>query len=880
MTIQKAQAGSYARRCVRSLAVVSDVFSTRNLVHVFFASLMVLWVVTSSEAADLLKTIPVGSKPGQVVVNPSAHLAYIVNQSGNRVSVIDTQLLKVRATLTVGSSPMGIAANPATNKVYVANSGSGTITPISGVSVLAPWTVGGTPSALVIDAIRNQVYVMDTSRNQILILNATTGAILTSIPTLLQPTAMTINIATHAVFVACSGASGSVVVIDGVHRTVITTISVAQGSTSISVDPATNIVIVESPSTNTHTAINAGSGYSAQTETLDGPLGSAYGGDSEFFVTESTSTIIAFADASTGLFTLGNAYVTNLLGGGGLTANPSSNQMVVLYPATDVAYLIDLNNPLFTQNYHELTAGLYVTGAAFDPLGNKLFVTNSSDNTVSAFDITPRELVDAWENAYGAVGYNFIDANPATGNMYVLRLGNVYAVNEAAAGVGDNGTSQNSAGVTTIPLSSVYSQGIAVNVASNKIYAADGPGGLYLIDGVTNAATLVSGLPVNTQIRAVAMDYATNQMIAWDYYTGNVLILDGATAALLNTVPTNGSGGALQVDSAHNLAYVGGYQVVYVVDLGAGSIVTTIPVPAQVMALALDSVRSRLYAIDNGDHLLVINTSTNTVVTTFTLPYVGVAVAVNPLSGNYYACTFYDVYEYSYSSNTLVQDFSNTAYPAITEAVSLLANPLTDQVYVGTDSGTLSSILAVIDERSSMVSGVADLFDTATHALALDLGTGVIGGAGYTYTQLFFPSSSVNGSDVPITVTGTGVVDAYTIATTPIFRTRNPQPIFTVTATASSSTKSSALVPPIAFYQVDGWQGTWRATSMKLQTGTQTSKANIKLPVAVTKGLHILYVYASDADVATIQAGLPSGNSVANSPVISPVGAIVFTVEQ
>jgi hypothetical protein len=60
----------------------------------------------------------------------------------------------------------------------------------------------------------------------------------------------------------------------------------------------------------------------------------------------------------------------------------------------------------------------------------------------------------------------------------------------------------------------------------------------------------------------------------------------------------------------------------------------------------------------------------------------------------------------------------------------------------------------------------------------------------------------------------------------------------------------------------------------------QTSTATIKLPAAITTGLHTLYVYASDADVSTIQAGLPTGNSVANSPVISPVGAIAFTVEQ
>ena len=848
--------------------------------------LVLLLLVIPLSAADLLRTITVGTNPGQIVVNPSSHLAYVVNQGSNSVSVIDTQLLKVKATLTVGSAPIGIAVNPAAGLVFVANSGSGTITSIGGTAVKSTWTVGGTPTALVVDSVRNQLYVMDTSRNQVEILNTSTGAILTTIPTTLQPVAMTINIATHAVFIACTGASGSVVVIDGVHNTVITTVAVEQGSTSISVDPATNLVVVESPSTDIHTVINAGSGYTVTTQNLGGngnvagPFGSAYG-DSLFFSTWSQSTQIAFAAGTSGLFTLGNSYVTSLLGGEGLTINPSSNQMIVLYPAADTAYLIDLLNPLFTQNYHDLTFPANVSGAAFDPLGNKLFIS-AANHTVSAFDISPRELVDAYigDHSGNGVSYNYIDSNPSTGNMYTLRLDTVYAVNEAAAAAGDDGTGQNGAGVTAIPLSSAYSSGLAVNVASNKVFAGDGAAGLYLIDGATNTASLITGFPPNTQVRTLAMDYATNQMIAWDYYSGNTLILDGATGALLKTVPTAQGDGVLQVDSSRNLAYVGGISSLYVINPATGSIVATIPLTNEVMAMALNAPKSRLYLVDNGSHLIVFNTSTNAIVTTITLPSSAVAIAVNPVSGNYYACSFFDVYEYSFATNKLIKDFSSTSYPNISEATSLLANPFTDQMYVGTDAGTLSSILAVIDERSSTVSGVADLYDVATHALALDLASGTLGGTGYSYTQLFFPSSSLNSSDVPISVTGTGVADSLTIATTPLFRTKNTQPSFTVTATESFGLSNTSLVPTHAFYQVDGYQGAWKPAALKVKAGTHSSTATIKLPAAVTTGLHVLYVYASDADVASIQAGASAANSVANSPVISPVGAVVFTVEQ
>lgn len=859
----------------------------RKLSNLIFSMALVLAFTIRLYAASTtaIKTIPVGTNPGQIVVNPIAHTAYVVNQGSNNVSLLDTQQLKVKKLITVGASPIGIAANPAANKVYVANSGSGSITPISGTSALTPWTVGGTPSAVVVDSVLNQLYVMDTSLNQIDILNAGTGVAIATIPTSLPPKAMTVNIATHAVFVACSGASsGSVVVIDGVHHTVITSVNVAKGSTSISVDPVTNIVIVESPSTNTHTAINAASGYSVQTQTISEPWGSAYGAGL-FLVSEYGSTGVGFTGGNTGTFTIGNFYDTTLLGSAGLTVNPASNQFVVLYPAGDAAYLIDLTNPIITQPYHELTAGFNVAGAAFDPLAGRLFITNSIDNTVSAFSVSESsasQLINAYEGPYGgnSINYNFIDSNPATGMMYTLRLGNLFAINEAAAAAGADGTSQNSTGVTTIPLASPYSATVAVNAATNKIYVGDYQN-TYVVDGATNVASSLS-LPANTQIRTFAVNNGTNQIVGWDYYTGNVLILDGTTNAVVKTIST-GTGsavGPIQIDAAKDLLYLGGLQAVYVINPATGTLVTTLPIPGQAMSVALNAPKNLLYVLDNFDKLTVISTSTNTVVTTISLSGTPYAVAVNPLSGNYYVAMGFDVYEYSGTTNKLVKHFSYTSYPEITEAVSLAVNPLTDLIYVGTGSGTLSSVLAVIDERTQTVSAIPDLYDPATYALSLDLASGVLGGTGSSYTNLFFPSSSLGGADVPILVTGTGVVDSYTIASSPIFRTKNTLPSFKISATSNFASTATSLVPAKALYQVDGWQGTWKTATLKLQSGTLTSSGTIKISSALTTGRHILYVYADVGDVATIQAGLPAGNSVANSPVISPVAAVVFTVEK
>ena len=55
-------------------------------------------------------TIPVGSKPIGVGVDPSTHTVYVANESDSTVSVIDGTTNTVTATVAVGSNPSGWAS--------------------------------------------------------------------------------------------------------------------------------------------------------------------------------------------------------------------------------------------------------------------------------------------------------------------------------------------------------------------------------------------------------------------------------------------------------------------------------------------------------------------------------------------------------------------------------------------------------------------------------------------------------------------------------------------------------------------------------------------------------------------------------------------------
>ena len=863
-----------------------------------FRSLFFVWLAALAlpgSATSLLETVPVGKFPGPIVVNPAGHLVYVVNESSNSVSVLDSEKLVVKKTIAVGKAPVAIAANPVANMVYVANSGSGTISAIVGTGTAVTWTVGGKPTVLVVDSVLGKVFVGDQARDQVEILDSTKGTLLATIPTSLPPSAMALNIALHQVWVACAGASGSVVVIDGTANTVVTTVSgasIPNGINSISVDPVTNVAVVASPTAAGVlgvAAIAGASGYSVTDEGNnddDAPYATAYDPGGLFFVSNNNAADVAYGSGD-GLFFSGDSYFTNSLFMTSLAVNPTTNQMATLVPSSNTAFLIDLTNPIFTIYLHVLTTGLNPTQMAFDPATSRFFVANSGDNTVSVFDISPRFVVPAYEGSYSgnSIGYNYVDINPATGNVYTLRLGNLFAINEKKAAAGYLiGDSENSAGVTTIPLGSVYSSAIAVNPASNKIYVGDGTGLFYSVNGATNKATALSVLPSSASVRSLAVNSAGNQIVAWDYSSGDVFVLDSAKDALLKTIVPGRSFSQAYVltDPGKDLAYLAG-GTFYVMDPTAGTVVTSIPLSGTATGAAINPGASRCYVIVTGGILYVINTSTNAIATTLTLPATATSIAVNPVTGNYYVgfddtSNVTHVQVYSGTSNTLIADLLSSTYPEIGNAADIRANPLTNTVYVGGDSGQASAGIAAIDGQTNVVSAVTpNPYDAAAHALKVDLGTSTLAGAGYSYTSLWLPTSDLTGTEsVPISVAIQGVKDASTIATAPLFRTTNTKPSFKITATSNFSANAAPLAPTHGFYQVDGWQGTWTPVALTAKAGSATAQAKINLPVALTTGQHILYSYTSTGDVATVQ----SGNTGANSAVISPIGFVVFTVEK
>ena len=92
-------------------------------------------------------TIPVGSYPIGVAVDPATRTAYVTNGqvSDNTVSVIDEATSTVTATIGVGGEPWEVAVDPSTHTAYVANSADDTVSVISSAARPTPVTTVTSP---------------------------------------------------------------------------------------------------------------------------------------------------------------------------------------------------------------------------------------------------------------------------------------------------------------------------------------------------------------------------------------------------------------------------------------------------------------------------------------------------------------------------------------------------------------------------------------------------------------------------------------------------------------------------------------------------------------------------------------------------------------
>jgi YVTN family beta-propeller protein len=231
-----------------------------------------------------------------------------------------------------------------------------------------------------------------------------------------------------------------------------------------------------------------------------------------------------------------------------------------------------------------------------------------------------------------------------------------------------------------------------VNPVTHIVYTASDSGAITVVSGLNS---LVGTIPVAIYARGIAVNDATNRVYAAHLGSQKkVSVVDGATNGVLTVIDTPPSGDIVSaaVNSVTNRVYVANQftDLLHVIDGGTNTVVTSVGVGATPLGIAVNETTNRIYVVNrNGDSVSVINGATNTVVTTITVGNNPHGAAVNELTNRVYVTNTDD------STVSMINGATNAVINTIAVPGSpggIAVNAATGRAYVGLSSGLISVI--------------------------------------------------------------------------------------------------------------------------------------------------------------------------------------------
>ena len=279
------------------------------------AAIVVLFTLGTALAADApVATVPVGTSPAVVAVDPLTHNVFIGNYYGDSVSVIDGVTRSSVATISMptgGSIAVPIAAvvDVLSGKAYVGNFWSNYVSVIdaSTLSVVAtipaPYSHASGVRALAVDPSGTipKVYAAILGKDIVSVIDGSTDKIVKNIPVGRSPRAIAVfdGGSRRRVYVA-NRYSDNVSIIDGNTDSVIATAPTGVGPKVIAVDPDRGYAYVTSPADDTVTVIDDSDQGAATISVGDNPIGVAVDpAGRRVFVANYASNSVSVIDADT-----------------------------------------------------------------------------------------------------------------------------------------------------------------------------------------------------------------------------------------------------------------------------------------------------------------------------------------------------------------------------------------------------------------------------------------------------------------------------------------------------------------------------------------------------------------------------------------------------
>ena len=361
--------------------------------------------VIDTASNTVVATVPVGTDPWGVAVNPTGTRAYVANANSNTVSVIDTASNSVVATVPVDTYPVGVSVNPAGSRAYVANYWSDSVSVIDTVSnsVVATVPVGTHPLGVAMNPSGTRAYISNGTSNSVSVIDTASNSVVATVPVGAHPAGVIVNPSGSRVYVANFSPS-LVSVIDTASNSVVATVPAGTnpwgvamnpagtrayvtnfGSDSVSViDTASNAVVATVPVGSGPRAFGQFIGPSQIGQTLNfGTLPDRKLGDLPFSLSASASSglLMAFSSLTPSVCAVNGNTVTLLAAGScTLAANQSGDANFAAAPPVTQTFTIAKGNQTLTFGAAP-NVSVGGTGA--------VSATNTSGLTVSFTSTTP-----------------------------------------------------------------------------------------------------------------------------------------------------------------------------------------------------------------------------------------------------------------------------------------------------------------------------------------------------------------------------------------------------------------------------------------------------------------------------------------------------------
>jgi len=434
------------------------------------------------------------------------------------------------------------------------------------------------------------------------------------------PYGVAVNATTSRVYVT-NIHSGNVSVIDTATANVVAVVPVGEEPHAVEVNRSTNRVYVA----------NSGSD---SVSVLDG----------------GTNTVVATVPVEAGPH--------------GVAVNAATNRIYVTNHIRGTVSVIDgaANTVLATVPVGELPEGI-----AVNPVTNRVYAGSPALRNVSVIDGATNAVAATVPLTASPSG---LAVNSSTNRVYVTAGSSLVVI--------DGGTDSV---VATVPLGS-DGRGVAMDASTNQIYATVAASQVKVVDGETNSVVASVSLDSYANPQNVAVDAAAARVYVAAVNQGTVAVIDGATNALLTTLPVaNGPRRvAVNLDTGRVYATNRGADNLSVMDGVSNTVVATVPVEDRPHGVAVNPTTNRVYVANTGsDSVSVIDGDTDTVLATVSVGDGPYGVDVNPTTNRVYVANWAsdDVSVISGATNEVVATVAVGDRPH-----GVAVNPATDQIYV------------------------------------------------------------------------------------------------------------------------------------------------------------------------------------------------------